>query len=648
MNKVEFVYNGKTTVIQCKENEKMSDIINSFGSKALIENNSLNNLIFNYDGKGGNLFDKTLSFNEMANSTDKGRRLMKVLVYNNNDDINKINNFVIKSNNVICPKCGRNIRLKLNNYKISLFDCKDNHRRDDLSLKEFENSQFINLSKIICQKCKENNKGNTHKNVFYKCCDCNINLCPLCNEFHDKSHTIIDYDQIPYYCEEHGDFYSKYCNKCKINICPSCEEEHSNHDGTYFGKIISKKKDLQAELDELKKYIDKFNRDFMEIMDILNNVKETFDTYYKIKKDIIENFNNKFKNYELLMNLKEISNNDDIIKDINQIISKDGVKNKFNSILKIYDKINQNSYEEEEEEEDIEELKTKYEELERKNEELERENAELELMNEKLEEENSQLKNNDDDENSDKNKKQISLINKIIESGMDPKTKSLTKYTRGNKTLLIELVLTDFIKSEKVANVMLEVDRDDFAPRNSYVNRPQYIGYNVTISAPHMHAFALEYLSDYCKNGAKILDVGSGSGYLTVALSKMTNDTGIVVGIEHIPQLYNFGIENVNKNNSELIKKGKIIFVQGDGREGCKKYGPYKAIHVGAASETVPKALIDQLDYNGRIFIPVGKAGETQHICLVDKDSKGKVTSESILSVCYGMLTDKETQLKDD
>ncbi len=41
------------------------------------------------------------------------------------------------------------------------------------------------------------------------------------------------------------------------------------------------------------------------------------------------------------------------------------------------------------------------------------------------------------------------------------------------------------------------------------------IGYNVTISAPHMHGHALELLKDHLQDGMKALDVGSGSGYLT-------------------------------------------------------------------------------------------------------------------------------------
>ena len=163
-----------------------------------------------------------------------------------------------------------------------------------------------------------------------------------------------------------------------------------------------------------------------------------------------------------------------------------------------------------------------------------------------------------------------------------------------------------------------------------------------------MHAHALEYLSEFCTKGAHILDIGSGSGFLTVALSKMTNDTGLVVGVEHIPELYDFGIKNVKKNHYNLILKSNIIFVEGDGRLGCEKYAPYKAIHVGAAVEEIPEALIDQLDYNGRIFIPVGKKGGNQEIYLVDKDELGEVTYSTLFGVCYGMLTDIDSQLNDD
>ena len=153
------------------------------------------------------------------------------------------------------------------------------------------------------------------------------------------------------------------------------------------------------------------------------------------------------------------------------------------------------------------------------------------------------------------------MIGLTYELGLDEKSRICTKYNLGYKCLIMHLIQSNYISSEKVLRAMIEVDRNDFAPQNPYADRPISIGYNVTISAPHMHALALEYLSDYCNKGAKILDVGSGSGFLTVALSKMTKDTGTVVGIDHIFELYDFGRQNIKKHHSELIKNGKIILV---------------------------------------------------------------------------------------
>lgn len=69
------------------------------------------------------------------------------------------------------------------------------------------------------------------------------------------------------------------------------------------------------------------------------------------------------------------------------------------------------------------------------------------------------------------------------------------------------------IKSKKVAQVMETIDRGLFVPEDAppYVDSPMRIGYNATISAPHMHATCLELLDDYLKPGMHALDVGSGN-----------------------------------------------------------------------------------------------------------------------------------------
>ena len=87
----------------------------------------------------------------------------------------------------------------------------------------------------------------------------------------------------------------------------------------------------------------------------------------------------------------------------------------------------------------------------------------------------------------------------------------------------------------------------------------------------------------------------------TIVFSKMINDSGIVIGIEHIKELYNLSIDNINKNHSNLLKENKVIINNSDGRFGYKKYAPYKVIHVGASCIKIPDELINQLDNNGII-----------------------------------------------
>lgn len=99
-----------------------------------------------------------------------------------------------------------------------------------------------------------------------------------------------------------------------------------------------------------------------------------------------------------------------------------------------------------------------------------------------------------------------------------------------------------------------------------------------------MHAYALEYLKDCLKPGNRVLDVGSGSGYLTVAFSKMMDDEGVVVGVEHIPELVTASIENISKSHKNLLEEKKIVIIERDGRLGAEEHAPYDCIHVGAGN----------------------------------------------------------------
>ena len=126
MAQVEFCYNGISTIIQCKLNEKMKDVFQKFKVKAQIGNK---NLFYSYDGKVG--INEESTFEKIAKKN------------------------MIKSKNIICPECKENIKMDIIDYKVNLFDCKNGHKIENILLDEFEETQKIDLNNIIFDICKK-------------------------------------------------------------------------------------------------------------------------------------------------------------------------------------------------------------------------------------------------------------------------------------------------------------------------------------------------------------------------------------------------------------------------------------------------------------------------------------------------------------
>ncbi|XP_064462449.1 protein-L-isoaspartate(D-aspartate) O-methyltransferase-like [Ornithodoros turicata] len=215
---------------------------------------------------------------------------------------------------------------------------------------------------------------------------------------------------------------------------------------------------------------------------------------------------------------------------------------------------------------------------------------------------------------------------------------------RSNDDMVAALKRNGLIRSDRVFHAMSAVDRGHYTRYIPYQDTPVYIGYGVTISAPKMHAIALEYLVDYLHEGARALDVGSGSGYLTACMAVMVGATGTVVGIDHIPELVHHSIENIKADQPGFIESGRIKMIVGDGRKGNAEEAPYNAIHVGAAAPEIPSQLIEQLKVGGRLLCPVGHQGCSQVMNQVDKLQNGSIQTSQLMDVLFVPLTDKESQ----
>ena len=328
MAQIEFIYNGITTIILCQYKEKFEDILQKLSLKIKID---LDSVYFLYSGKVIN--NRTLTIEKIINSLDKLSNRMNIQIVDNENK--EENDIITKSTYVICPECKERAKIRIKNYRIRIYDCINKHDKN-ISLEEYEKTQKINLSQIICNECKLKNKGNSYKQIFYRCNTCKKNICPICKEKHQENHNIINFDEKNYICEKHNYPFALYCKTCKINICILCENEHDNHETISFGKIIPNKEKIKNNMKEFKNKIDLFNKNIKEIINKLNKIIINIEILYKIYEDILKN--NNFKNYENLHNLNNIKE-EIYIKDLNEIIEDNNMNNKFKNMMNIHDKI---------------------------------------------------------------------------------------------------------------------------------------------------------------------------------------------------------------------------------------------------------------------------------------------------------------------
>ena len=346
MVEIEFYFESVKTIIQCNPEESMETIINKFKTKT---ENTSKDLYFLYNGS---TLDIKKNFNEVVNEHDKTRKKMNIIVNKKLEGKDNISS-LYKSKYIICPECKENIYFTIKNFKVTLEDCKNGHKIKDILFNEFEKSQNIDLSKIICENCKKVNKNETFKNKFFICNTCNINLCPLCKGFHNKEHNVIDYDLKDFSCQKHNELYISYCDDCKKDICVLCAKEHNEHKIITYGDIMPEIEEVEKNINKLKETISEFKNHINEIILKLNKLMYNLDEYYKIYNDCIKNFDVKKRNYYIIKNTNEINNyNIDFINILKTIGNEKNIKNKLNNIIHLFQRM--------EEKEEINNIKIKF------------------------------------------------------------------------------------------------------------------------------------------------------------------------------------------------------------------------------------------------------------------------------------------------
>jgi len=170
------------------------------------------------------------------------------------------------------------------------------------------------------------------------------------------------------------------------------------------------------------------------------------------------------------------------------------------------------------------------------------------------------------------------------------------------------------IRDERVLDAMARVPRHDFAPERyrdqAYEDHPLPIGEGQTISQPYIVAVMLEALA--LSPADRVLEVGTGSGYVTALLAELAAQ---VFSVERHADLADEARELLADLGYTNVK-----VIVGDGSQGFEPCAPYDAIMVSAAAGELPRALLSQLAEGAHMIIPVGTA-DTQQLQLVRMES---------------------------
>jgi protein-L-isoaspartate(D-aspartate) O-methyltransferase len=213
---------------------------------------------------------------------------------------------------------------------------------------------------------------------------------------------------------------------------------------------------------------------------------------------------------------------------------------------------------------------------------------------------------------------------------------TLTNYAAEREAMVERQIESRGITDPKILEAFRAVPREAFIAEEyadlAYGDHPLPIEAGQTISQPYIVALMIKAAE--IKPGAKVLEVGAGSGYAAAVISRIA---GKVVAIERQSELIKIAQERVARlgfHNVEII--------EGDGTRGCPEEAPFDAILAAASGSHLPPLWVEQLAEGGRIVMPVGDPGWIQKLVKVTKGPAGNLITEDLGGVRFVPLIGEE------
>ena len=182
------------------------------------------------------------------------------------------------------------------------------------------------------------------------------------------------------------------------------------------------------------------------------------------------------------------------------------------------------------------------------------------------------------------------------------------------------------IADKRVIEAMKHVPREAFVSQEqyhlAYEDRPLGIGFGQTISQPFIVALMVQALE--LRGDEKVLELGTGSGYEAAILAELAQKVVTVECITELAESARQVLDNLGYSNIEVHISGSTL--------GWPEEAPYDAVIVSAGAPTVPKVLLEQLAWNGRLVIPVGSRWQQELLRVTKLRKRNRIEN---LGGCY-------------
>jgi protein-L-isoaspartate(D-aspartate) O-methyltransferase len=212
----------------------------------------------------------------------------------------------------------------------------------------------------------------------------------------------------------------------------------------------------------------------------------------------------------------------------------------------------------------------------------------------------------------------------------------MSSFDKQREQMVESQIISRGITNEATLAAIRQIPREEFVPDNvvefAYEDCPLPIEDGQTISQPFIVALMIEALELQATD--RVLEIGAGSGYAAVVLSRIAAE---VYSIERHSQLAQLAQERANRLGYDNVR-----IIHGDGTRGWDEFAPYDAIVVAAGGPDVPQTLLEQLKIGGRLVMPVGDEPRSQDLVRIRRTGEHDFEQDSLGRVQFVPLIGSE------